>query len=187
MPLSQARSRSAPNAHHAHTPKGMHITLTQERITHTSKGAHITPMVRKDLQPTNPNRCPFAARPSSLEPNIELTRQGLRLGISIPMLGHDRSTAPEPIQNKQDRIFVRSLLSRPLHGHDSLHDVKMVNDETTASAQRAGTLVSSYLSTLSRPPFLGLVRNVPDGLEFSRRAGKIRAGLGFELGGPGPI
>ena len=53
-----------------------------------------------------------------------LACRDLGLGISIPMPGHDRSTAPDPIQT-EDRISLRSLLSRPLHGHDSLHDVKI--------------------------------------------------------------
>jgi len=153
MPLSQARSRSAPNAHHTHPS-----------APHTPRKVRIAHMVRKTPQPTNPNRCPFAARPSSLEPNIELTRQGLRLGISIPMLGHDRSTAKNPIQNKQDQIFVRSLMSRPLHGHDSLHDVKTI-DEPTASAQRAGTLVRVSHSCL-----------FPDSSGFSDPSGKFQTG-----------
>ena len=47
--------------------------------------------------------------------------------ICIPMPGHDRSTArvpPKPNPKVAPGRSRRPLLSCPLHGHDSLHDVK---------------------------------------------------------------
>ncbi len=145
MPFSQARSRSAPNAHHAHTPK-------DARTTH---------IVRKDPQTTNSVR-PLHDRPLWSQA-LNLTRQGLHLGISIPMPGHDRSTAPDPI-----------------------HDSK-IGSWCSLSCRVRFTVTTRF--TMSKPPTKSSRPSASrhhDPLVFFFQT--VRRGcLGLELGGPGPI
>jgi hypothetical protein len=79
--------------------------------------------------------------------------------ICIPMPGHDRSTA-------QARRPGRSILSCPLHGHDSLHDVKNASRPHAAPSPGA--------------PRADLVRAAPEDKSPCQIAPT-------PAGGPGPI
>ena len=144
MPLSQARSRSAPSAHHTH-PK-----------------ARIIPIMRKDPQPTNSVRCTtvlFGTKHRAYAPRLAPWHQHTH-ARTRPI---DREK-PDPKQARSDLRAVSHVASTSRSRLASRCQNNRRTHGFGATRRHLGSCLS-FLSFSGLVWFFGPVRKVPDGLK----------------------